>query len=96
MHFCDTDTGILEFWWKKYISLEYSHSECQEILQGPVLESDIWSAKAYSKALIVDFTLKKITSSFVVSTVPADGPVPLGARTSAGTMMINLGTILMG
>ena len=33
-------------------------------------------------------------SNFAISTVPADGPAPLGARSSAGTVMTKFGSCI--
>ena len=52
-------------------------------------ENVIWSGKMYLKCLIVRRKIKwMIVSKFTVIIVPADVLAPLGARTSADTVMI--------
>ena len=50
-----------------------------------------WSLKDYAKSLIArKKNSEENISNSVSSTVPADGLAPLGARTSAGTVMTKL------
>ena len=53
--------------------------------------NSVQSEKKYSKSLIVKEILKRsYACNFVVSTVPADAPAPLGATASAGIVMTNI------
>ena len=51
--------------------------------------NDIMLSKKVARNHLWAKIFKKIVCSFVVIIVPADGLAPLGARTSAGTMMTN-------
>ena len=59
-----------------------------DIILLAILNHVIWSVKSCSKSLVLKEDIKEICLNFIVSTVLADGLAPLGARPSAGTVMM--------
>ena len=64
------------------------------IIFSAILNNVIWSNKRRLKITYSQRHFIEIMHIFVVISVPADGLAPLGARTSAGTVMTKFGLVI--